>query len=40
MHDLLLRGGRTGSFEHVDVSNEVITAQTRLFSKGMVIGGK
>jgi len=29
-----------GSFEHVDVSNEVITAQTRLFSKGMVIGGK
>lgn len=31
---------RAGSFEHVDVSNEVITAQTRLFSKGMVIGGK
>jgi hypothetical protein len=31
---------RAGSFEHADASNEGIAAQTRLFSKGMVIGGK
>lgn len=31
---------RAGKFEHVDVSNEVIVAESRLFSKGMVIGGK
>lgn len=31
---------RAGRFEHVDVSNEVIVAESRLFSKGMVIGGQ
>lgn len=31
---------RSGQFEHVDVSNEVIVADNRLFNRGMVIGGK